>query len=321
MTNVRVVPCDHANIDSDHICTGCGMKILFVVKANGTEKQFDNFANAVSYAEENNGCVLRMYDDVTEKSTISAGSFSIDMNGHTINGLNVAKSANLDISNGTVTGTVIVAKAAEFNASDLIFKGIVNSNGNNSKLLYCTFEQALNARGSHTVINYCTLNGALNVSGDDVVVNGGSISGKITVNNGGVLELVGNGGQYGEALVKSGGTMKVHTGSTFNDQIMAEADSTLTLYGGNFSKITVAGRALMDCLADGKAFEDNGNGQIIDVVSVSPEMSKLSAIPIPAYGIRIRKRGIQTPNRKHGDCPESETGTLLVSCHSGTKLL
>lgn len=24
---------------------------------------------------------------------------------------------------------------------------------------------------------------------------------------------------------------------------------------------------------------------------------------------------------KHGDCPESETGTLLVSCHSGTKLL
>ena len=264
MTNVRVVPCDHANIDSDHICTGCGMKILFVVKANGTEKQFDNFANAVSYAEENNGCVLRMYDDVTEKSTISAGSFSIDMNGHTINGLNVAKSANLDISNGTVTGTVIVAKAAEFNASDLIFKGIVNSNGNNSKLLYCTFEQALNARGSHTVINYCTLNGALNVSGDDVVVNGGSISGKITVNNGGVLELVGNGGQYGEALVKSGGTMKVHTGSTFNDQIMAEADSTLTLYGGNFSKITVAGRALMDCLADGKAFEDNGNGQIID---------------------------------------------------------
>lgn len=206
----------------------------------------------------------------------------MDVNDHTIGALSVARSARLGISNGTVTGNVTVAKAAVFNASELTFEGTVNCNGNDAYLLYCTFTGTLNIRGSHIAVHHCTLNGTLNVSGDDVAVNAGSTSGKITVNNGGMLRFVGDGGKYGEILVKAGGTMKVYGDNAFTGKTTVESGSILllaggthsevlihknvdfTLSGGEFTRITVVGKKLIDYIADGKALEDMNNGFIID---------------------------------------------------------
>lgn len=190
----------------------------------------------------------------------------MDVNDHTIGALSVARSARLGISNGTVTGDVTVAKAAVFNASELTFEGTVNCNGNDANLLYCAFTGTLNIRGSHIVVHHCTLNGTLNVSGDDVAVNAGSVSGKITVNNGGMLRFVGDGGKYGEILVKAGGTMKVYGDNAFTGKTTVESGSILllaggthsevlihknvdfTLSGGEFTRITVVGKKLIDYL-------------------------------------------------------------------------
>ena len=111
---------------------------------------------------------------------------------------------------------------------------------------------------------------------------------------------MGNGGKYGETLVKSGGGLEVYSNNTLSGTITAESGSKLTLSGGvytkiaavsgakltisggsyaevgaennvdftlsggEFTNITVNGQHLIDCLAEGKAFEDMNNGFIID---------------------------------------------------------
>ena len=47
-------------------------------------------------------------------------------------------------------------------------------------------------------------------------------------------------------------------------EIAAESGAKLTVSGGEFTNITVNGQHLIDCLAEGKAFEDMNNGFIID---------------------------------------------------------
>ena len=282
---ITMAVCEHPGYDENNKCTQCHCDLAAAIVKSGKTTGYVNFADALTAAQtdENKNCKLWMLTDVAGKIAVGAGDFFICMNGHTAGTLNVTKTAKLNIIDGTITGKVTVAKTASLSASVLSFLDTVNNIGNNGNFYNCVFEQTLNAKGSNTNFNKCTVNGALNVSGNGVILNDSSVSGKITVNNGALLQFMGNGCKCGEMLVKSGGALEVYSEDhTFSGKLMAEPDSTLTLSGGvyneiaaqsgakltisggKFTNITVNGQRLIDCLAEGKAFEDMNNGDVID---------------------------------------------------------
>ena len=299
---VTVAECEHPGYDRDNKCTQCRCDLAAAIVKDGKTTGYVNFADALAAAQTdaNKGCVLWLLADVTDRVTVSGGDFKFSINGYSIGGLGVTKTAKLNIFSGTINGTVAVAKTANLIASVTNFMGAVNDLGNMSSFINCVFVKSLNAKGSNTNLNNCTINDALNVSGNKVTLTASTVYGKTTVNNGGLLRFMGNGGKYGETLVKSGGGLEVYSNNTLSGTITAESGSKLTLSGGvytkiaavsgakltisggsyaevgaennvdftlsggEFTNITVNGQHLIDCLAEGKAFEDMNNGFIID---------------------------------------------------------
>ncbi len=285
---ITVAECEHPGYDRDNKCTQCRCDLAAAIVKDGKTTGYVTFADALAAAQtdENKGCVLWLLTDVAKKVSVGAGDFEFGINGHTIGGLNVTKTAKLNIFgstvSGTINGTVAVAKTANLIASVTNFMGAVNDLGNMSSFINCVFVKSLNAKGSNTNLNNCTINGALNVSGNKVTLTASTVYGKTTVNNGGLLRFMGNGGKYGETLVKSGGGLEVYANNTCSGtitaqscskltlsggvytEIAAESGAKLTISGGEFTNITVNGQHLIDCLAEGKAFEDMAGGFIID---------------------------------------------------------
>lgn len=281
---ITMAVCEHPGYDRDNKCTQCRCDLAAAIVKDGKTTGYVNFADALTAAQtdENKGCVLWLLTDVNGRVTVSGGDFKFSINGHSIGGLGVTKTAKLNIFSGTVNGTVTVAKTANLIASVTNFMEAVNDIGNMSSFINCVFAQSLNAKGSNTNLNNCTINGALNVSGNEVTLTASTVYGKTTVNNGGLLRFMGNGGKYGETLVKSGGGLEVYSNNTVSGtitaqsgsevklssgvytEIAAESGAKLTVSGGEFTNITVNGQHLIDCLAEGKAFEDMNNGFIID---------------------------------------------------------
>ena len=281
---ITMAVCEHPGYDEYNKCSQCYCDLAAAIVKDGKTSGYVTFADALAAAQtdENKGCVLWLLTDVNGRVTVSGGDFKFSMNGHSIGGLGVTKTAKLNIFSGTVNGTVTVAKTANLIASVTNFMEAVNDIGNMSSFINCVFAQSLNAKGSNTNLNNCTINGALNVSGNEVTLTASTVYGKTTVNNGGLLRFMGNGGKYGETLVKSGGGLEVYSNNTVSGtitaqsgsevklsggvytEIAAESGAKLTVSGGEFTNITVNGQHLIDCLAEGKAFEDMNNGFIID---------------------------------------------------------
>ncbi len=281
---ITMAVCEHPGYDEYNKCSQCYCDLAAAIVKDGKTTGYVNFADALTAAQtdENKGCVLWLLTDVNGRVTVSGGDFKFSINGHSIGGLGVTKTAKLNIFSGTVNGTVTVAKTANLIASVTNFMEAVNDIGNMSSFINCVFAQSLNAKGSNTNLNNCTINGALNVSGNEVTLTASTVYGKATVNNGGLLRFMGNGGKYGETLVKSGGGLEVYSNNTVSGtitaqsgsevklsggvytEIAAESGAKLTVSGGEFTNITVNGQHLIDCLAEGKAFEDMNNGFIID---------------------------------------------------------
>ena len=281
---ITMAVCEHPGYDEYNKCSQCYCDLAAAIVKDGKTTGYVNFADALTAAQTdaNKGCVLWLLTDVNGRVTVSGGDFKFSINGHSIGGLGVTKTAKLNIFSGTVNGTVTVAKTANLIASVTNFMEAVNDIGNMSSFINCVFAQSLNAKGSNTNLNNCTINGALNVSGNEVTLTASTVYGKATVNNGGLLRFMGNGGKYGETLVKSGGGLEVYTNNTVSGtitaqsgsevklsggvytEIAAESGAKLTVSGGEFTNITVNGQHLIDCLAEGKAFEDMNNGFIID---------------------------------------------------------
>ena len=281
---ITMAVCEHPGYDEYNKCSQCYCDLAAAIVKDGKTSGYVTFADALTAAQtdENKGCVLWLLTDVNGRVTVSGGDFKFSINGHNIGGLGVTKTAKLNIFSGTVNGTVTVAKTANLIASVTNFMEAVNDIGNMSSFINCVFAQSLNAKGSNTNLNNCTINGALNVSGNEVTLTASTVYGKTTVNNGGLLRFMGNGGKYGETLVKSGGGLEVYSNNTVSGtitaqsgsevklsggvytEIAAESGAKLTVSGGEFTNITVNGQHLIDCLAEGKAFEDMNNGFIID---------------------------------------------------------
>lgn len=281
---ITMAVCEHPGYDEYNKCSQCYCDLAAAIVKDGKTTGYVNFADALTAAQtdENKGCVLWLLTDVNGRVTVSGGDFKFSINGHSIGGLGVTKTAKLNIFSGTVNGIVTVAKTANLIASVTNFMEAVNDIGNMSSFINCVFAQSLNAKGSNTNLNNCTINGALNVSGNEVTLTASTVYGKTTVNNGGLLRFMGNGGKYGETLVKSGGGLEVYSNNTVSGtitaqsgsevklsggvytEIAAESGAKLTVSGGEFTNITVNGQHLIDCLAEGKAFEDMAGGFIID---------------------------------------------------------
>ena len=122
LKDATIVACDHADIGSDGICPDCGMEFFLSVEANGTTKLFETFESAIRYAEQNDGCTVKLLQDITlcrenVGSLISnyyiylkTGTYTLDLAGkaltigdgaESLQGLSVIGGCNL-----TVTDTV-----------------------------------------------------------------------------------------------------------------------------------------------------------------------------------------------------------------------
>lgn len=278
---ITMAVCEHPGYDENNKCTQCGCDLAAAIVKDGKTTGYVTFAEALAAAQTdaNKDCTLRLLANVKGTVDVDTGDFSIDLNGNIVGGLKVKKSAKVNVSGGTISGGVTVAKTAQLTASNTYFTGAINCVGSGD-FRDCIFMGAVSPKGGSSMkLNSCEINGELSVSGnaeaDECIV-----SGTVTVNNGGSLKSAG--GTYKNTVnVKSGGTLEIISG-TFDKKLTAEAGSKLifsggsyaevsaennvdfTLSGGKFTNITVNGQFLIDCLAEGKAFEDMNNGFIID---------------------------------------------------------
>ena len=278
---ITMAVCEHPGYDEYNKCSQCGCDLAAAIVKDGKTTGYVTFTEALAAAQtdENKDCTLRLLANVKGTVDVDTGDFSIDLNGNIVGGLKVKKSAKVNVSGGTVSGGVTVAKTAQLTASNTYFTGAINCVGSGD-FRDCIFMGAVSPKGGSSMkLNSCEINGELSVSGnaeaDECIV-----SGTVTVNNGGSLKSAG--GAYGNIVnVKSGGTLEIISG-TFDKKLTAESGSKLivsggsyaevgaennvdfTLSGGEFTNITVNGQHLIDCLAEGKAFEDMNNSFIID---------------------------------------------------------
>lgn len=278
---ITMAVCEHPGYDEYNKCSQCGCDLAAAIIKDGKTTGYVDFADALTAAQtdENKGCTLRLLANVKGTVDVDTGDFGIDLNGNIVGGLKVKKSAKVNISGGTINGGVTVAKAAQLTASNTLFAGAINCVGSGD-FRNCIFMGAVSSKGGSSMkLNSCEINGALSVSGN-VEAEACIISETVTVNNGGSLKSAG--GTCGNTVqVQSGGTLEIVSG-TFDKKLTAESGSKLivsggsyaevgaennvdfTLSGGEFTNITVNGQHLIDCLAEGKAFEDMNNSFIID---------------------------------------------------------
>jgi len=278
---ITMAVCEHPGYDEYNKCSQCYCDLAAAIIKDGKTTGYVDFADALTAAQtdENKGCTLRLLANVKGTVDVDTGDFGIDLNGNIVGGLKVKKSAKVNISGGTINGGVTVAKAAQLTASNTLFAGAINCVGSGD-FRNCIFMGAVSSKGGSSMkLNSCEINGALSVSGN-VEAEACIISETVTVNNGGSLKSAS--GTCGNTVkVQSGGTLEIVSG-TFDKKLTAESGSKLivsggsyaevgaennvdfTLSGGEFTNITVNGQHLIDCLAEGKAFEDMNNSFIID---------------------------------------------------------
>ena len=277
---ITMAVCEHPGYDEYNKCSQCGCDLAAAIVKDGKTTGYVTFAEALAAAQtdENKGCTLKLLADVNEKVAVKTGEFTLDATDRKINGaLNVAKGAGLTVGGGETTGNVICAKGGKLTAFGTHFAGTINCVGEGD-LRNCKLAGAVTGKSS-LKLNSCEIPGNLSISGN-AEAEKCTVRGTVTVNNGGSLKSTG--GTYKNTVnVKSGGTLEIVSG-TFDKKLTAESGSKLivsggsyaevgaennvdfTLSGGEFTNITVNGQHLIDCLAEGKAFEDMNNSFIID---------------------------------------------------------
>lgn len=277
---ITMAVCEHPGYDEYNKCSQCYCDLAAAIVKDGKTSGYVTFADALAAAQTdaNKGCTLKLLADVNEKVAVKTGEFTLDATDRKINGaLNVAKGADLTVGGGEITGNVICAKGGKLTAFGTHFAGTINCVGEGD-LRNCKLAGAVTGKSS-LKLNSCEIPGNLSISGN-AEAEKCIVRGTVTVNNGGSLKSAG--GTYKNTVnVKSGGTLEIVSG-TFDKKLTAESGSKLivsggsyaevgaennvdfTLSGGEFTNITVNGQHLIDCLAEGKAFEDMNNGFIID---------------------------------------------------------
>ena len=130
LKDATIVACDNADIGSDGICPDCGMEFFLSVEANGTTKLFETFESAIRYAEQNDGCTVKLLKDITVAGTssmvshyrlaLTEGSYTLDLAGKTLtvgavegSYLTVSVECDLTISDSVGGGKIVGETGAE----------------------------------------------------------------------------------------------------------------------------------------------------------------------------------------------------------------
>lgn len=134
MLKISVIPCDHANIGSGSICPDCGVEFFLSVEANGTTNLFETFEGAIRYAEQKDGCTVKLLQDLlldyattgslvnsTDYIEITCGNYTLDPAGKTLtigdwnnnfNALTVYDGCNVTVTDSVGGGKVKSVGAA-----------------------------------------------------------------------------------------------------------------------------------------------------------------------------------------------------------------
>ena len=115
MTDVTVGA--HTHVPDEHGKCACGASIIASVKtADGTERTYGSFTDALAAAVESNGSTLQLHYDVDLGDTkygvsVDSGKFTLDLNSKTLSGkvdyqlLTVSGTADITIKNGKLVNT------------------------------------------------------------------------------------------------------------------------------------------------------------------------------------------------------------------------
>lgn len=94
LSNAEVVRCEHKDIQADGYCPDCGQTIKATVEFDGEIQMFKTLESAITFAEQNEGSVIKLAVDITLDRTTSLlentsinlteGTYTIDLNGKTL---------------------------------------------------------------------------------------------------------------------------------------------------------------------------------------------------------------------------------------------
>ena len=124
LENVTVVPCAHASLDENGYCTDCGFHLVLSVEKDGVTKNFETFEDAIRYAEQKEGCTVKLLQDLTlDDATVGSlksgyriylekGRYTLDLAGKTLDIINgsqvfVHEHCDLTIRDSAGSGKVI----------------------------------------------------------------------------------------------------------------------------------------------------------------------------------------------------------------------
>ena len=124
LENVTVVPCAHASLDESGYCTDCGFHLVLSVEKDGVTKNFETFEDAIRYAEQKEGCTVKLLQDLTlDDATVGSlkqgyriylekGRYTLDLAGKTLDIINgsqvfVREDCDLTIGDSAGSGKVI----------------------------------------------------------------------------------------------------------------------------------------------------------------------------------------------------------------------
>ena len=179
MTDVTVGA--HTHVPDEHGKCACGASIIASVKtADGTERTYGSFTDALAAAVESNGSTLQLLYDVdlgaaNNGLSVDSGKFTLDLNGKTLSGevhrklLTINGTADITIKNGKLVNTF------SKNSSDMN-SGLANAvqiTGGAVVLENVEITSGCGEYGAHT--------DAVELYGGSLTVTSGTFTGAITV--------------------------------------------------------------------------------------------------------------------------------------------
>lgn len=177
LSNVTVELCYHERRGQNYFCPDCGMQFVIAVRIGNVETLFDTFERAIRYAEQNDGCTVKLLQDLTlDDATVGSlkdsyhiylekGRYTLDLAGKT-----------LDIINGN---EVFVRNDCDLTIADSVGGGkVISSSGGAVRVGYYSNNNAkLTITGGEFTVNVTSYNQSA------LVLKGGSFKKYVVSSN------------------------------------------------------------------------------------------------------------------------------------------
>ena len=278
---------DHSKGWDASACPVCGMEAsVEVTGADGTAKYFAAFADAITYANGQKNCTVKLRQDVeVSYGTYVTGPLTLDLNGHRVytddDDLVVGWSVYEDDGNnnyvlkGTIPGQLILTDSSENKTGDvvsLVLKaGTLDISDAYVPNLECESGGTVTANGnirgdSNNNDIYWWISGTLNIK--DVTVG------------------------YANLYSEDGGSIIIE-GGTFGVTYFFTYGGSFAISGGTFAEVVSCGKnnndktPLMNLLAKGYAFWSVGKDEAVDASGTTLE----ETVEVRAHTHHIESNG------------------------------